>query len=393
MNSERIDEFESLRGVMALWVVIGHVLLSFQAPASLDGVVWRLLEANGKAVDVFIILSGFIIFYLLGHNPEHYSRYIARRFLRLFPAYAICLLISIAMLPLTDAALHAMHPATQRTLARIAIVQAGSDQFWPHLLAHLTMLHGLIPQIMLPMTDYVFLGQAWSISVEWQFYLLAPFVLWMCTLAKRWIGLMLLGIFCAAVFHARLRFGEGFIGAHIAYFALGCGSYFFWQADKVKLTKVAQHTGWLIAAACLAGALLFPNQGQAVIWIIVLLSCNSMRFSTIRQPAQLISSLLLSPILRWLGRISYSAYLVHMIILNLMLWLLANAGLEPVPMLAATLTGTLVGTLITADVLHRAVELPCIKFGRTLPERLFVVGTKSIKPAKSNSPQARHHRD
>ena len=58
---KRLPELESLRGLMLLWVLIGHVLLNFSG----GGVVWTLLTENGRAVDVFMALSGFAVFFLL----------------------------------------------------------------------------------------------------------------------------------------------------------------------------------------------------------------------------------------------------------------------------------------------------------------------------------------
>jgi len=46
----------------------------------------------------------------------------------------------------------------------------------PQLLAHLTMLHGAVPDQILPGSSITYLPPAWSISVEWQFYLVAPFL-------------------------------------------------------------------------------------------------------------------------------------------------------------------------------------------------------------------------
>ncbi len=373
-TTNRIDEFESLRGLMSIWVVIGHVLLSFTPPAIMFGAydaIWRVFIANGKAVDIFIILSGFAIFHLIHTSQESYSRYIVRRFLRLFPAYLVCLLISVAMLPITDAALHSLLPFTDRTFNRLAILQSSVTEFWPHLLAHLTMLHGVIPSAVLPNTDYTFLGQAWSISVEWQFYLLAPLLLWLATRRPRLIGLAVLALLCAGLFHARLKFNEGFIGAHIGYFAIGCLSFFGWQADRRLLATLARYSMLVIPGVCVIWVLVLPNEWQAAVWLAILLSCNSMRFASPGYLERAISATLLTPTLRWLGRISYPIYLTHMIALNAMLWLLSGASLAAIPMVLLTLLGTMLATLIFADLLHRWVELPAIALGRRLPVNLF----------------------
>lgn len=49
----------------------------------------------GYAVDVFIILSGFVIFYLLDHQHLSYRVFICRRFFRLAPLFFLVVLIAI----------------------------------------------------------------------------------------------------------------------------------------------------------------------------------------------------------------------------------------------------------------------------------------------------------
>ena len=43
-----------------------------------------------------------------------------------------------------------------------------------HIPLHLTLLHGVVPEKLLPSSATAFLGPAWSLSLEWQFYLIAP---------------------------------------------------------------------------------------------------------------------------------------------------------------------------------------------------------------------------
>ncbi|MGK7034473.1 acyltransferase family protein [Klebsiella pneumoniae] len=75
-----IRELEGLRGIMALWVVFGHSL------ASLPAFSTRIppTALNSYAVDVFIILSGFVIFFMLDNKKQVYSDYITQRFLEFF---------------------------------------------------------------------------------------------------------------------------------------------------------------------------------------------------------------------------------------------------------------------------------------------------------------------
>ncbi|MDO9607223.1 MAG: hypothetical protein Q7J26_01760 [Brevundimonas sp.] len=53
-SDERIAPLEGVRGLMAWWVVLGHY-------AHTVGLTNPILENNALAVDVFVILSGFVI--------------------------------------------------------------------------------------------------------------------------------------------------------------------------------------------------------------------------------------------------------------------------------------------------------------------------------------------
>jgi len=163
----RIESLEGLRGLLALWVVLGHVL----ALAGL-GIGWRgpfkLLTDGGRAVDVFIILSGFVIFLLVDQQKEPYGHFIWRRFWRLFPVYAACCALMLVLLPIIVVGLQAWpidHPLNTN---RLRIMHDTQAHLWAHVIAHLPMLHAVVPPSVLPNSTYAILGQAWSISLCWR---------------------------------------------------------------------------------------------------------------------------------------------------------------------------------------------------------------------------------
>lgn len=169
----KIGALDGLRGYMALWVFVAHVttMATIQFKKN-DG--WGMLFANGDfAVGVFIVLSGFVITLNL-MNESNIGDFYIRRALRLFPVYLVCLIASVLILDLSIRVLIEFPWSAQRLMDRIHYLQNSKEYFALHLLAHIPLLHGLIPERMLPSTSYTFMGKTWSLALEWQYYLVAP---------------------------------------------------------------------------------------------------------------------------------------------------------------------------------------------------------------------------
>ena len=92
---KRILEFEGLRGLLAWWVVVSHVVFMSGIDHGMLPGPLRYLRLGSLAVDVFIILSGYVIMNLIHNEPMCYRRYLWRRFLRIYPALVVCLLLSL----------------------------------------------------------------------------------------------------------------------------------------------------------------------------------------------------------------------------------------------------------------------------------------------------------
>src|ERR1051325_6417390 len=93
---KRLAEFEGLRGFLAWWVVLTHIL----AYSGISASRFTLLKDlwNGAIpVNVFIILSGFVIFYLLSGLQEGYGAFIIRRFFRIYPVFVVCLGLALVL--------------------------------------------------------------------------------------------------------------------------------------------------------------------------------------------------------------------------------------------------------------------------------------------------------
>lgn len=353
-----IPELDGLRALLALWVVVGHVFTS----VSLDPAPLPRNLGNVSAVDIFIILSGFVISNLRWSRPEPYGLYIARRGLRLFPSYLLALAASLAMLGVTrDALLHG--PASEMRLPRLEFIDAAQNALAPHLIAHALLLQGMIPDRLLPYTAYTLIGQAWSVSMEWQFYLIAPLLLLLPRAGGRWIGIPLLLALAGAL--ARIRW-PGFIGGKIEYFLIGIGSFYLWRwclAHPRYVTGAGARI--VVVLACLAILVAIPDRFPLALWIAVLYGLTLRRLAPGRAEARACGVLLVRPV-QWLGVRSYSAYLWHMVGLAACMAILNRLSLPPLAYTLSLLAGTLASTMVISALCYRFAEKPAINFGRGL---------------------------
>lgn len=357
-----VREMEGLRGVMALWVVLGHLA----STVALDNVLLRHKLGNGLAVDVFILLSGFAIAAMVDKTPEDYRTYITRRVLRIFPVYLLFLALSIAMAPLALDVWSAA-PAGAMREARIQIAKDSLTYFWPHVTAHALALQGIVPPRLLPSTDFAFLGQAWSISLEWQFYLIAPMLIaWLAKARSRWqLGA---AVVCALTLASASHFmPDGFLGKSLHQFLIGIASFHLVKA-RAQGEGPAAHVplGFAWAAMCSLCVLAGKAGGVPyVIWAstLAIVVAKMEGGGPISNSA---SALLCSRPVQFLGKLAYSAYLSHMLVLVLVLLVLQGGGLGPYESALLLTAMTLIGTILVAMASFYAVEKRCHDFGRSL---------------------------
>ncbi|MFS8115861.1 acyltransferase [Rhizobium jaguaris] len=374
-----VREFEALRGMLAIWVLVGHVA----SAVAIHGRLFQERFYNEYAVDVFIILSGFAITALIDKRPEPYRLYIARRALRIFPAYLFYLAISVAVATIA-LRIWAASPDGSMKAARIGIA-ADTLAYWPwHLLAHLTGLHGLVPPGRLPSTDYAFLGQAWSISLEWQFYLVAPLLIGLVIRPVSWQRVAALILLVLAVAAVSPKLPQSFLGKWLVDFGIGIGSFYFMKYRALGepfLKALPLPQLWLI------GIILCVLQRSVAylplaIWLTAMLVIVSAREGR-GDIYERLSAIACSRPLQWLGGMAYSLYLSHMLVLLLALGTLPSLGLSsPWAQAAYLLAVTLVGTLIVSRLSHLYIEKPFHEFGRNLGKSAPVAAEPADVPEK-----------
>lgn len=355
---KHVSELDGLRGLLALWVFATHVIELGPCPSAAS-----IIHAN-LAVDIFIILSGFVIFHLLG-TGEDYRTFITRRWLRLFPVFAVCFLVALvlfAWLQVNDATAFGM---------------AYTKNLMPYLITHAAMLHGAVPDFVLPQTARAILVPAWSVSVEWQFYLVAP-LLFALAMRPNWkLGLFAIALLGMRVTHDLARTGvipgqsalvfdmAAFLPLKLEYFAVGAGSYALWQwlsrrDHPLRLPPLS----WALLVPLIA---LVARQNPAIaMWLCGMLALANLHFGNGAFLSRCMSRLLNSEPIQVLGRISYCLYLLHLPALifarEMIHWL--QPGLSAPALQLALVAAGLSLSLTGSWLLHVTVEKPMIEFGK-----------------------------
>src|ERR1700760_2305906 len=189
---KRLVCLDGLRGVLAVYVMLSHTMPFAPMPHWLH---W-LFQHGGAGVDVFFILSGLVIVQSLEGFGFQGRPFLIARVARIYPVFLVVFLLAIAVQPLATGFEHMAWIGPDSPARHIW--SGGWPSGWGVGIAtHLTMTHGLFPNGVLPDVWVGFLGAAWSLSTEWQFYLLALLVC--APLGLRRTALLFLAMSVAAV--------------------------------------------------------------------------------------------------------------------------------------------------------------------------------------------------
>ena len=359
---KRLECLDGLRGALAVYVMLGHM-----APfAALPGWSQRPLSHGGAAVDVFFMLSGLVILRSLEARGFAAWPFLIARVRRIFPVFLLMLAAGIAAqaLPAPFAAMPWIGPDSP--------ARGIWSEGWPahpalEIVAHLTMTHGLFPNGALPDVWVSFLGAAWSLSTEWQFYVLA-LLLGRTRMGAAWLAGCLLALAAAGLAWDALapeagRFSRAFLPNRAHHFALGVATG-LWIGRRDTLWP-----GWAFAgvlATALALCLARGGAGKALpplLWTLcVAAQLHPHRLALVAAPLRW-------PVTQWLGAVSYPLYLANEPIQKALGWALAQ-GVDGNGALftALWLPGAVLLPLTAAAWLHRFVEVPARSWGRAPPK-------------------------
>jgi peptidoglycan/LPS O-acetylase OafA/YrhL len=359
---------DGVRGAAILIVLLEH---------------FRFVTGGFLGVDLFFVLSGFLITTLLLEEWERGGRISLRRFylrraLRLVPTLAALILFGLAFTHFFRS------PEEAAVFRREALVVACYVANW-------TNLHN---------TPLPTLGHAWSLSLEEQFYIVWPLLL--CVLLRtRSRRAVVLCVFAGILASCALRFAM-----YVEYRAAGKP-----HAELMRMYLGLDTRADALLTGCLIGALAvwgrLPNGRLArfaiavaatasAVWVGVLVATHHMGKPLFYQGmftlvafgfGSVIVHLLVNPARVWrrvlefpplvgLGRISYGLYLVHVPVI---FWM---SGGKVGPAHPAETLGAVLATLGAALVSFYLIERPFLR----LKSRFGHAAGASTAPAPSAEP-------
>lgn len=294
------------------------------------------LVPNGYlGVDIFFVISGFIVSYAVASRPalsfgSFFLDFYARRFVRIVPALVACLLLTslAAFLFIPDAWVS----NAQYKTARMA--------FWG--LSNIQLAGGT--DYFSPVTEYNPFTHTWSLGVEEQFYVLFPllFFPWMVSSSGRRFSFAVCVLAAIASFAIWLYLRsaqplQAFYLIHARFWELAVGVACFQLTAILRERGIAFRPDGLSLAA-LAGLILalFVRLAPELAWInnLVAVAATAVIIASLQQKpaAGGVAGLLRSAPMTFIGKISYSLYLWHWPVFVLARW---TCGLETLPQLLA----------------------------------------------------------
>ena len=370
---------DTLRAIGALAVLTTHA--AFQGGAYLRHGVWGTLLARlDVGVAIFFVLSGFLLSrpYLAraAARREHPStgRYSWKRFLRIYPVYAVTVVIALALID------------ENRGVGAVQWVRS-------------LLLVDIYTSSRLPQG----LTQMWSLAVEVAFYLVLPLLMLVALGRDRGVPVRrvngVLAVLVAVSVWWVLSLGDQvsevsagvpmtWLPAYLTWFAVGIGlalAHVLHQTHRASAPPLVRHlvtvaampgVCWslvagllLIAATPLAGPsfLFVASPAEALTKHLLYAAIGGLLVLTgiFTVPGSRYVQTMSAPMLRHLGVISYSTFCIHLPVLHLVMavtdyGLFQGHGLEVWALTVAL-------SLVASEVLYRLVEKPGMRLGGVRP--------------------------
>ncbi|MGE7870628.1 acyltransferase family protein [Bacillus paramycoides] len=371
--TRRYKELDSLRGIAAIIVLLGHFLALFpilgkKVMYSTFGACFSILWQGHSAVIIFFVLSGFVLSLPFYKGTEfNYLKYLIKRVCRIYIPYIVILFIAIGIklgihskigtIPgLVQWGSWNIEVSFNRVMDHILFLREfNSDAF---IMVIWSLVHEMRISIVFPLIIFPLLRVNWKVSIGIAMFLSVIGYLLMKNIPSEFnmpvstnyfITLHYSSMFIIGALLAKNReyLVSKIINSKVKYILLPLGLLFFSypRIPFMLLSKLIGEIDYELYLIIIDWYICFGA-------VLIILSALS---------SKLFSKLLLIKPVQFIGEISYSLYLVHPIVLLTTVHIFYGKISVPLILLIAFLF-----TMVVSVLCYKFIEIPSIKIGRKL---------------------------
>jgi peptidoglycan/LPS O-acetylase OafA/YrhL len=319
----------------------------------------KVLPGGFLGVDMFFVISGYVITTSLSRQPHHnfqtlFLDFYCRRFKRILPALLVCVLITCVLGSLF---IDPQLPEYSASMKAGALSLMGLSNIW--FFKEALDYFGSPAQLNL-------FTHTWSLGVEEQFYLVLPALYWLAARAsgpskEKQFLLLVLGFLTILSFATYLWLNRTLPQAAFYLMpprfwelGIGCMTALFVLRPRTAGGRMLQAQAPWIAAVLLAIALLAPADRHLYATPCVV-GCTAILIMTLGPGHPLYRLLTLRGVV-FVGLISYSLYLWHWSVLSLSRWTIGSQEWWSLPVQIAAMSALAVASYVYVErPLRRAV--------------------------------------
>jgi len=360
---------DGFRACLALWVFFGHL-------ADACGYSNRLLALHPLAVDLFMVLSGFLMVHTWKQDIQR-TRFFSKstvnfyimRFFRIAPLYYLlllaCYLFGPTLAHMYDVILKEMPPPWAQSISNFEPHTDWSFEGFRWIWMHLSFLFGLSPGMenSTPLPD-------WSLSLEMQFYFVFPLLL----VVARKVPLIIIATIVAAIAAVSPKLFGNYLDAGIfshfgqpSFLPYRLNAFFagmlvaLWLKNNAGSNKKNITSNLRFGCAAIISVLPLSKPVILLYFLFIALCYKKVPY---------LSTLLSLKPMRYLGNISYSIYLCHILIVYpAIYWLIQQSSFLDLRPIERFSIGTLISmpiVIVSSYLLYKIIEKPSIVLGKQL---------------------------
>lgn len=365
LQSKWVPQLEGIRGIAALWVLIGHacIFANFHPP---------IISSPIYGVDLFILISG----YLMAHNYENRKEiepwdktntiiiFWIRRFFRIAPLYYLILIVSMFF----ASSLGEMRQIVSEYSPNSATADQRYIASFGSFLSHITFIFGAIPS-----ESFSTALPDWSIGLEMQYYLVFPFIMILTTRLRYIPAYAIIAIASISIVYALQDFAAKFgmpswLPLKLHLFLSGMLIERYLRERRLIYLFVA--LSFIIFVGLFGGEA--ASRPRAVLAQAAIFVAMSLILSNHYSYSRFIRLTFSSKLMKVLGEVSYSVYLIHLLILiPTAAYLLPAIGeVRPSVKFLIISVISIPFTYAISYILYKYIEIPFIGHGKAVIQAL-----------------------